>query len=159
MFVRIEFIKRQFSIEIYTIEMDTIFSISYMTTFVGQWQKCSLLPEYQWTLIENPGKLTNRIYMIIWQQNPSTLYLGLILIIERFWQKYEHTNGTTRRKSSLITPDIESWSNLLCSPFNNKMTSIATYNVYWNYAVLKTVTLGVHLSQQIISYLHLKLAN
>lgn len=98
LFVRIEFIKRQFSIEIYTIEMDTIFSISCMTTFVGQWQKCSLLPEYQWTLIENPGKLTNRIYMIIWQQNPSTLYLGLILIIERFWQKYEHTNGTTRHK-------------------------------------------------------------
>lgn len=98
LFVRIEFIKRQFSIEIYTIEMDTIFSISYMTTFVGQWQKCSLLPEYQWTLIENPGKLTNRIYMIIWQQNPSTLYLGLILIIERFWQKYEHTNGTTVHK-------------------------------------------------------------
>lgn len=54
---------------------------------------------------------------------------------------------------------FDSWSNLLCSPFNNKMTSIATYNVYWNYAVLKTVTLGVHLSQQIISYLHLKLAN
>lgn len=50
---------------IYTIEMDTIFSISCMTTFVGQWQKCSLLPEYQWTLIENSGKLTNRKYMII----------------------------------------------------------------------------------------------
>lgn len=46
-------------------EMDTVFSISCMTTFVGQWQKCSLLPEYQWTLIENSGKLTNRIYMII----------------------------------------------------------------------------------------------
>lgn len=36
LFVRIVFIKRQFSKEIYTIEMDTIFSISCMTTFVGQ---------------------------------------------------------------------------------------------------------------------------